>query len=55
MEMRDHLVAREIKTPSEMALHDDKFWDARRAQRADSIPTAAATSTAHAQDLRMHP
>ena len=55
VEMRDHLDAREIKTPSEMALHADMFWDARRAQRADSIPAAAATSPAHAQDLRMHP
>ena len=41
--MRDHLDARKIKTPSEMALHADMFWDAHRAQRADSIPTAAAT------------
>lgn len=44
VEMRDHLVAREFKTPGEMALHADKLWDARRAQTTDSFLTAAATS-----------
>jgi hypothetical protein len=44
VEMRDHLVAGDFKTPSEMALHADKLWDTRRAQTADSFLTAAATS-----------
>ena len=49
VEMRDHLVAKEFKTPSEMALHTDKLWDARRAQTTDSHLAAAATSPARAQ------
>ena len=49
VEMRDHLVAKDFKNPSEMALHADKLWDARRAQSVDSsLLTAASTSPSHA-------
>ena len=37
VKMRDHLVAREFKNPSEIALHAIILWDARRAQAADSL------------------
>lgn len=49
VEMRDHLVSKEFKTPSKMVLHADKLWDARRAQTADSFLTAAATSPARSR------
>ena len=35
VKMRDHLVSREFKHPSEMALYTDGLWGARKA-----IPTA---------------
>ena len=44
VEMRDHLVAKDFKSPSEMALHADKLWDARRTKTADSLLAAASTS-----------
>ena len=44
VEMRDHLVSKEFKNPSEMALHADKLWDARRTQTSDPLLAAAATS-----------
>ena len=49
VEMRDHLVANEFKTPSEMALRADKLWDARRTQTSDPLLAAAATSPSHAR------
>jgi hypothetical protein len=50
VEMRDHLVAKDFKNPSEMALHADKLWDARRAQSVDSsLLAAASTSPARAR------
>jgi len=49
VEMRDHLVANEFKTPSEMALHADKLWDARRTQTSDPLLAAAATSPSRAR------
>ena len=45
VEMRDHLVFKEFKNPSEMALHADKLWDAHRTQASDPLLAAAATST----------
>ena len=48
VEMRDHLVAKDFKNPSEMALHADKLWDARRAQAVDPLLAAASTSPSHA-------
>ena len=50
VEMRDHLVAKDFKNPSEMALHADKLWDARRAQAVNSsLLAAASTSPSRAQ------
>ena len=49
VEMRDHLVSKEFKTPSEMALHADKLWDARRTQASDPLLAAAATSPSRAR------
>ena len=49
VEMRDHLVANEFKNPSEMALHADKLWDARRTQSSDPLLAAAATSPSRAR------
>ena len=49
IKMRDHLVANEFKTPSEMALHADKLWDARRTQTSDPLLAAAATSPSRAR------
>lgn len=49
VEMGDHLVDKEFKNPSEMTLHANKLWDARRAQAADSLLAGAATSPARAQ------
>ena len=48
-EMRDHLVSKEFKTPSEMALHSDKLWDAHRTQASDPLLAAAATSPSRAR------
>ena len=48
VEMRDHLVAKDFKNPSEMALHADKLWDARRAQAVDPLLAAASTSPSRA-------
>ena len=45
VEMRDHLVAKEFKNPSEMALYADNLWDARRALPTDHLLAAAATSS----------
>lgn len=41
VEMRDHLVAQDFKNPSELALHADKLWDARRVQPVDPLLAAA--------------
>ena len=49
VEMRDHLVAKDFKNPSEMALHADKLWDACRAQAVDSLLAAASKSPSRAQ------
>ena len=49
VEMRDHLVAKDFKNPSEMALHADKLWDARRAQAVDPLLAAASTSPSRAR------
>ena len=49
VEMRDHLVAKDFKTPSDMALHADKLWDARKTQVADSLLAAASTSPSRAR------
>ena len=48
VEMRDHLVANEFKTPSEMALQADKLWDTLRTQTSDPLLSAAATSPSRA-------
>ena len=34
-------MAKEFKSPSEMAMHADKLWDALRAQTSDSFVAAA--------------
>ena len=39
--MRDHLVAKDFKNPSELALHADKLWDA---QPLDPLLAAATFS-----------
>ena len=44
MEIRDQLVAREFKNPWEMALQACKLWNACRANAADSLLAAAATT-----------
>ena len=49
VEMRDHLVAKDFKNPSKMALHADKLWDARRAQAVDPLLAAASTSPSRAR------
>ena len=49
VEMRNHLVSKEFKNPSEMVLHADNLWNAHRAQASDSFLTAAATSPARAR------
>jgi len=49
VEMSDHLVAKDFKNPSEMALHTAKLWDARRAQAVDSLLAAASTSPSRAR------
>ena len=45
VEMRDHLVSREFKNPSEMALIADSLWDARKALPTDHLLAAASTSS----------
>ena len=57
IEMRDHLVFREFKNPSEMALYADSLWDARKAIPTDHLLAAASTSSSsplrgRAQDRR---
>jgi len=57
VEMRDHLVSREFKNPSEMALYADSLWDARKAIPTDHLLAAASTSSSspsrgRAQDRR---
>ena len=44
LKMRDHLIAKEFKNPSEMVLHADMLQDARRAQPMDPLLAAAATT-----------
>ena len=44
VEMRDHLVSREFKNPSEMALYADSLWDTRKAIPTDHLLAAASTS-----------
>ena len=45
VEMRDHLVSREFKNPSEMALYADSLWDTRKAIPTDHLLAAASTSS----------
>ena len=45
VEMRDHVVSREFKNPSEMALYADSLWDARKAIPTDHLLAAASTSS----------
>ena len=57
VEMRDHLVSREFKNPSEMALYADSLWNARKAIPTDHLLAAASTSSSspscgRAQDRR---
>jgi len=49
IEMRDLLAARDFKSPSELALHSDKLWEANRAQATDSL--LAADSPARTRDV----
>ena len=49
VDMRDHLVAKDFKNPSEMALHADKLWDACRAQAVDPLLAAASMSPSRAR------
>ena len=44
VEIRDQLVAREFKNPWERVLQVGKLWNACRANAADSLLAAAATS-----------
>ena len=57
IEMRDHLVSREFKNPSEKALYADSLWDARKAIPTDHLLATASTSSSspsrgRAQDRR---
>ncbi len=57
VEMRDHLVSRDFKNPSDMALYADSLWDARKAIPTDHLLAAASTSSSspsrgRAQDRR---
>ena len=57
IKMRDHLVSREFKNPSEMTLYADSLWDARKAIPTDHLLTAVSTSSSspsrgRAQDRR---
>jgi len=45
IEMRDHLVSRDFKNPSEMALYADSLWDARKAIPTDHLLAAVSTSS----------
>ena len=45
VEMRDHLVSREFKNPSELVLCADSLWDARKAIPTDHLLAAASTSS----------
>ena len=44
VEMRDHVVSREFKNPSEIALYADSLWDARKAIPTDHLLAAASIS-----------
>ena len=44
VEMRDYLVFRESKNPSEMALYADSLWEARKAIPTDHFLAASSTS-----------
>ena len=53
IEMRDHLVTNEFKNPTEMALHADRLWDARKAQNRDSsvaVLTPTTPTRVHGRD-----
>ena len=57
VKMRDHLVSREFKNPSEMALYANSLWDARKAVPTDHLLAAVSTSSSspshgRAQDHR---
>ena len=57
VEMRDHLVSREFKNPSEMALYANSLWDPRKAIPTDHLLATASTSSSspscgRAQDRR---
>jgi len=57
VKMRDHLVSREFKNPSEMALYANSLWDARKAIPTDHLLAAVSTSSSspshgRAQDHR---
>ena len=57
IKMSDHLVSREFKNPSEMALYADSLWDARKAIPTDHLLATALTSSSfpvrgRAQDRR---
>ena len=45
VEMRDHIVSREFKNPSEMALYADSLWDTRKAIPTDHLLATALTSS----------
>ena len=44
VKMRDHLVSREFKNPSEMAFYADSLWDARKAIPTDPLLATGSTS-----------
>ena len=57
VKMRDHLVSREFKNPSEMVLYANSLWDPRKAIPTDHLLAAASTtsfspSCGRAQDRR---
>ena len=54
VEMRDYLVTGEFKNPSEMALHADRLWDARRAQNTEPLMAAAAFTPSSPSRSRVH-
>ena len=45
VEMREHIVSREFKNPSEMELYANSLWDARKAVPTDHLLAAASTSS----------
>ena len=52
VEMRDHIVSREFKNPSEMELYADSLWDARKAVPTDHLLAAASTSSSSPERSR---